>query len=217
MQTKEIYKKRFQHEKKRIKVWKILVDSFFSEFINPEDTVLDIGSGYCEFINAVKCKKKYALDVNTEIKKYAASGVTVLISKSTKIRLKDNSVDKVFISNFFEHITKDEIVKTIGEIKRVLRNKGKVIAMHPNIRFLGKDFWMFFDHITPIDDRAIEEIFLVNDFSLDRRILKFLPFTMSGGAEIPEFLIKIYLKIPLFWVIFGKQSLLVFKKNEQKA
>ena len=37
--------------------------SFFSRWIPADATVLDLGCGYCEFINAVRARKKYAMDV----------------------------------------------------------------------------------------------------------------------------------------------------------
>jgi ubiquinone/menaquinone biosynthesis C-methylase UbiE len=213
MQVEKIYNKRFGNTAKRTRVWKVLVKYFFLKYFKENDTVLDIGGGYCEFINSIKCKKKYVLDINPDIKKYANRDVTVLLAKSTKIPLKKETVDKIFISNFFEHITREDIIKTIIEMKRVLRKDGEIVTMHPNIRFLQKDFWRFFDHITPIDDRALEEIFAIYDFLLEKKILKFLPYTMSGERSTPLVLLKIYLHFPILWKIFGKQSLLVFKKR----
>lgn len=210
--TTKIYNKRFRNIGKRDKVWRILVDLFFDKFVGKNDTVLDIGGGYCEFINSINCKKKYILDINPDVKKYAAKDVVVLIASSTKIPLAHEKIDKVFISNFFEHIAREDIIKTIIEMRRVLKKNGEIITMHPNIRFLQKDFWRFFDHITPIDDRALEEIFSVYDFSLEKKILKFLPYTMSGGRNTPLAFVKIYLRFPILWKFFGKQSLLVFKK-----
>jgi ubiquinone/menaquinone biosynthesis C-methylase UbiE len=212
IRTTKIYNKRFRNIGKRTKVWRILVDLFFYKFISKSDTVLDIGGGYCEFINSIKCKKKYVLDINSDVKKYANKDVVVLIASSTKIPLAHEKIDKIFISNFFEHITREDIIKTIIEMRRVLKKNGEIITMHPNIRFLQKDFWRFFDHITPIDDRALEEIFSVYDFSVEKKILRFLPYTMSGGKNTPLTFVKIYLRFSILWKFFGKQSLLVFKK-----
>ena len=48
----QIYEIRFSGlEEYRNDVWKILVNQFFGKWINPNDTILDLGCGYGEFIN----------------------------------------------------------------------------------------------------------------------------------------------------------------------
>jgi ubiquinone/menaquinone biosynthesis C-methylase UbiE len=121
-------------------------------------------------------------------------------------------VHKVFISNFFEHLTHDDIAATVKELKRVVKKGGMVLVLQPNIRFTAKDYWMFFDHITPVDDRALEEIFTINGFRLEQRILRFLPFTTQSKVPAKPWLVKLYLRMPLIWRIMGKQTFMVFEK-----
>lgn len=212
LQTK-IYNKRFNEITKRDELWSILSKNFFQKFIKKTDTVLDIASGYGEFINNIKCKKKIALDINPDSEKFLKKDINFILARSTNIPLNKEEVDKVFISNFFEHITREEIIKTIQEIKRILKKNGTVIILQPNIRFCNRDYWMFFDHITPIDDRALIEIFEVYGFKNTLRIEKFLPFTTKSKLPQSDIFIKIYLKLPFLWKIFGAQSLLIFKKS----
>lgn len=42
----------------RRRVWQVLC-SFFSKWISADAEVLDLGCGYCEFINTVECRRKY--------------------------------------------------------------------------------------------------------------------------------------------------------------
>lgn len=212
LQTK-IYNKRFNEITKRDELWSILCKNFFQKFIKQTDTVLDIASGYGEFINNIVCENKIALDINPDSKKFLKKDVNFIMAKSTNIPLSKDEVDKVVICNFFEHITREEIVKTIQEIKRILKKNGSVIILQPNIRFCHKDYWMFFDHITPIDDRALIEVFEAYDFKNTLRIEKFLPFTTKSKLPQSDIFIKIYLKLPFLWKIFGAQSLLIFKKS----
>jgi len=193
-------------------MWKMLVEEFFQKYINSQDVVLDMPCGYGEFINNVKAKKKLALDINPDSNQYLAKDVKFLHASSTAIPLRSKTVDKVFISNFFEHISRDDILKTIKELSRILKIGGKVIILQPNIRFCAKDYWMFFDHITPVDDRALTEVFIANNFKIVKKILRFLPY--SSRSKFPQtwLLIKIYINYPLLWKIFGKQSLLIYQK-----
>ena len=174
---------------------------------------MDIGCGYGEFINQVKARKKFAVDLAPEYKKYLNKNVQFFSGSGSKIpQIKSNSIDEIFISNVFEHISRKEILRTIQEMKRVLKKKGKVLILQPNIRFIQYDYWMFFDHVTPIDDRALEETFGVYGFKLQTRYLKFLPYTTKSKLPKSETLIKLYLKLPFLWSFFGKQSFLVFSK-----
>lgn len=214
MNIKKIYQKRFEDKEQREMIWKILVKDFFQKFFDKEDVVVDVACGYGEFINNINCRKKIAVDVNQDTIKKLKKEVKFLLCPSTKMSLiKDNSVDKIFVSNFFEHISKDQIILTINEFKRILKSKGQVLILQPNIRFLASDFWMFFDHITPIDDRALEEIFATKNFYLKKRVLKFLPYTTKSNFPKNLILIKLYLKLPILWWLFGKLSFLIFEKK----
>lgn len=197
----------------RRRMWKILCTYFFERYISPRDTVLDIACGYGEFINAVRCRKKIANDINPVSRTYLTKNITFVSGPSTKISLQSSSVDKIFISNFFEHITREDILKTIKECRRILKPGGRVLVLQPNIRFCAKDYWMFFDHITPIDDRSLTEAFTAMGFTPILDIEKFLPYTTISAYPIYPFLIQIYLCLPILWRFFGKQSFLVFEKS----
>jgi hypothetical protein len=47
-----------------------------------DSTVLEIGAGYCEFINSIRAKRKVAFDLNRDIKKFAKDSVEVVIASS---------------------------------------------------------------------------------------------------------------------------------------
>jgi hypothetical protein len=47
-----LYRQRFLSKDRAAKgqVWQVLCSQFFSRYIAPTDSVIDIGAGYCEFI-----------------------------------------------------------------------------------------------------------------------------------------------------------------------
>src|SRR5260370_27971341 len=99
-----LYRARFSSTDiaKKEKVWAILCDNFFSRFVNPEDRVLEIAAGYCEFINHIKCGEKYAYDANPDTVAYAAKDVKVVIGDCRNMsELKPDYFDVAFASNFF--------------------------------------------------------------------------------------------------------------------
>ncbi|MGQ9631410.1 MAG: methyltransferase domain-containing protein [bacterium] len=144
---RELYRARFDPKEleAKNKIWKILCDDFFQRYIDKEDIVLDIGAGYCEFINNIKCRAKYAVDLNEDTQRFANADVTAYNISSTNLSVfEDNYIDVVFISNFLEHLKdKDEVILTLAEVNRVLKDDGKVLILQPNIKYLYKDYWDF--------------------------------------------------------------------------
>lgn len=216
MNIERLYKVRFSDNEldAKIKMWKILCDHFFSQFINPSDTVVDLGAGYCEFINNIKCAHKIAIDLNPDIKKFALPEVIVINEPCTTVRsLLDNSVDVVFMSNFLEHLTsKSLVVETIHECRRILKPGGKIMILQPNIRFLSKVYWDFFDHHIPLSDRSLSELLESASFVIRTMYPRFLPYTTKSRLPKGGFFILLYLRCRWVWPILGKQVFVVAEK-----
>jgi len=84
----------------RAQVWRVLV-SYFGFWFPRDGAVLDLGAGYCEFINHVTAGTKYAMDLNPDVHKLAAGDVTVLQQDcSDPWPLPEGKLDAVFTSNF---------------------------------------------------------------------------------------------------------------------
>lgn len=211
---KQLYQKRFDNEIVfRQKMWKILCNNFFQKYIPKTSIVLDIACGYCEFLNNINAKKKIGIDLNPDSKLYANSDVEIINGETNNMQsITEENIDVVFVSNFFEHITKEKIIETIKEIRRVLKKNGRLLILQPNIRYCYKDYWMFFDHITPIDDRALIEVLEINGFKIIECKSKFLPFTTKSRYPKLFFLLKVYLSIPILHKIFGQQSFIYAEK-----
>lgn len=210
----EMYRRRFQKELDvRKRLYKVLCNEFFQKYIPEDSTVLEIGAGYCELINNIKAKKKIALDINPDIKNFAENDVEVIVTTSTEMKeIGDKSIDVVIANNFFEHLERKDIVLTLKEIRRILKCGGSLLILQPNIRFCFKDYWMFFDHITPLDDRSLSEVLEIYGFKILECRPKFLPYTTKSKLPKSTLLVKIYLKLkPLQW-IFGKQVFIYARK-----
>lgn len=210
----QIYRRRFGSEIEfRKQMWGVLCRDFFQRYIPQDSVVLEVAVGYCEFINSIKAKRKIALDVNSDTKQYVAPGVELILTESINMaQVGDSSCDVVFVSNFFEHLTKDNIVKTIKEINRVLKSGGRLLILQPNIRFCYDNFWNFFDHITPLDDRSVCEVLECNGFQVKECRERFLPYTTKSNFPKFLFLLRLYLRLPLVQRILGKQSFIYSQK-----
>jgi ubiquinone/menaquinone biosynthesis C-methylase UbiE len=169
-----------------------------------------VAAGHCEFINNIEAGRRLAVDLNPAVLEHAADGVEAYVVRSTDMSpVFDASVDRVFVSNFFEHITRDDIEATLGEIRRVLRPDGKLLVLQPNIRYCARDYWMFFDHITPIDDRALVEAFAAAGFRVELNHPRFLPYTTKSRLPSTDRLVRLYLRSPWAWRILGAQAFMV--------
>jgi SAM-dependent methyltransferase len=216
LQLSQIYEKRFSgHELYRKKVWQKLISNFFSKWIKINDQVLDLGCGYGEFINQIKCGGRHAMDLNPKTKCLLNSNIIFHQQDCTESwKIDHESLDLVFTSNFFEHLpNKRSLDQTIKQIKKALKSNGLLIAMGPNISVLKGKYWDFWDHHVALSDASLVELLEIHDFQIDRAIPKFLPYNMVRVKERPLFLLQIYLKIPIFWKIFGKQFLIIARKK----
>jgi hypothetical protein len=86
------------------------------------------------------------------------------------------------------------------------------MVLQPNIRFCARDYWMFFDHVTPIDDRAFVEGLEIQGFEILEVIERFLPYTTKSRLPKTLFLIKLYLRLRPAWHLLGKQSFILCRK-----
>jgi len=209
------YRRRFDaHLAYRNRVWRVLAAKYFARFIAPDATVLDLGCGYGEFINHIACGKKYAIDLNARARQYLAAGVTFFEQDcAARWPLEDASLDVVFTSNFFEHLpSKQALAETLAEAWRCLRPGGRILAMGPNIRFIGGAYWDFWDHHLALTEISMAEALEVQGFAVERVLPRFLPYTMVNRRRAPAVLLSVYLKIPALWRLFGRQFLVFAAK-----
>lgn len=214
-----IYDRRFGSNRDcRFKVWQILTTSYLYRWIKPEHTVLDLGSGFGQFINHIDCVAKYAMDLNPKCQHQLESNVHFVQQDSSHDwELHPNSIDVVFASNFFEHLPdKASLEKTIGQIHRALRKNGKLIAMGPNIKCLNGCYWDFYDHQIMLTERSLAEALEIQGLGILIMIPKFLPYTLIYAHQCPSPLVRFCLKVPLLWRVFGKQFLVVAIKDTNR-
>ncbi|HEX2853342.1 MAG TPA: class I SAM-dependent methyltransferase [Opitutaceae bacterium] len=214
-ELQSIYLRRFEaHVVYRKKLWDALCDGFFQRFVKPTDTVLDLGCGYGEFINHIRCQRKIGMDLNPQSRAQLAPEVELIAQDcSTRWALPDNSLDVVFTSNFFEHLPdKLSLKNTILESARCLKPGGRLIALGPNIKYVQGAYWDFWDHFLCLTEMSLGEALENNGFRIVRSEPRFLPYTTVGMPKFPPSFIHLFLKLPFLWRIFGKQFLVIGEK-----
>jgi SAM-dependent methyltransferase len=208
-----LYVERFGAEEIAAKerVWAVLCSSFFSRFVRPTDTVLDVAAGYCEFINHIQCREKYAYDANPDVARYAGRDVKVVVGDCRDMSaLPASSFDAAFISNFLEHLeSKRDIDRVLQQVFERLRPRGRLLVLQPNIRYVGSRYWDFYDHATPLTHLSLREGLVKNGFAIELLVPKFLPYTFKSRIPTARWMVRLYLKARPLWWLLGKQTFAV--------
>lgn len=207
-----IYTHRFKGKlAARNNLWQILCGSYFQKLVSPADTVIDIGSGYGEFINNINCAKKIAVDINHDSKKHLNPNTTFLNCSAVDIPHKYYGLaDVIFMSNFLEHLsTKDEVVEVLKVAHKLLKTTGHIIILQPNIDLARQKYWDFIDHKIALNGKSVIEALELTGFTLVKFINRFLPFTTKSPIPQNNFFVKAYLLLPPPLRPFAGQSLFV--------
>ena len=214
--VRELYRERFDpvERNRKVRLWKILC-GHLQRYFPPEGAVLDLGAGYCEFINHIRAARKVAVDMNPDTSACAGPGVEVFQSACAPLPfLESDSFDSVFLSNVLEHLAhKDQVMEVMREIHRVLKPGGSMVVLMPNIRFAYREYWDFFDHQIPLTEKSVVEASLMAGFRARKVIPAFLPYTTKSRFPQWGILVRLYLAVPLLWRFFGKQALVVAEKR----
>jgi SAM-dependent methyltransferase len=209
----QVYKQRWgKAELEKVgEIWETLVKNFFQTLVGDNAKVLDIGCGFCHFLNHLQAKEKIGVDANPDAGRYASSDVTFYCSKDLSLStLPSQYFDCVFISNFLEHLESGtHVTSLLKRVKELLRPEGKLIVLQPNFRLLGAAYFDFIDHKTILTDKSLEEALAIAGFAIERKIIRFLPYTTKSRIPQHPMLVRLYLWLRPLWLLMGKQSLFV--------
>ncbi len=140
------FQSRYSFDKRRQKVWKAICE-YLSKYIPRDSVVLELGSGYCDFINNIKASKKIAVDINSDLKKYCNPDIEFINSNVVDINFQPGSVGIVFASNLFEHLNDKDLNIIIEKVLYCLNSSGRLILIQPNYKYSYRDYWDDYTHI----------------------------------------------------------------------
>jgi SAM-dependent methyltransferase len=200
-------KTRFAPDARREILWRALVKYHFSKLIDPRDTVLELGSGYGNFINNVLAARKLALDIWPEFPNHVRPDVEAHVGSVEDLDwVDDNSVDFAFSSNLFEHVPQSVFVSVLQQLKKKLRPGGTLTLLQPNYRFAYREYFDDYTHVTVYSDIGICDFLSANGFEVIECQPRFMPLTIKSRFKVSPFLIRAYLLSPI--KPMGKQMLI---------
>jgi ubiquinone/menaquinone biosynthesis C-methylase UbiE len=124
-------------------------------------------------------------------------GVEGLVTSVTQLDgVPDNSVDYVFSSNCFEHITQAELVRCLGELKRKMKPGAALSIVQPNFKYCAGEYFDDYTHVTIYTAQGLSDLLAANGFRIIRCEPRFMPLTIKTGAPVHPLLIRLYLASP---------------------
>ena len=213
-----LYAARFHDDERESKarLWRVICEAFFSRYVPDGACVLDLGAGYCDFINNISARRRIAVDLNPDTARFAAPGVEVhqLPLEHLSEAVERETVDLAFASNVFEHLRgPDALLKVLANVRTALRPGGRIMIMQPNVRLVGGAFWDFFDHTLPLSERGMTEALEVAGFRVVECRARFLPYTTKSRLPQWAFLVRLYLRFRPAQYLLGKQMLVVAERT----
>lgn len=212
MNLEKMYKHRFQpHEVKAMTaIWKVLVDDFFSRWIGRDDAVIDIGAGYCHFINQVDAKRRVAVDANPAVAENCAEGVEFF--ETTDLGAVDlgGAFDVAFLSNFLEHLDNaDAVLTLLADTRNILKPGGRIIVLQPNFALTGAKYFDFIDHKTILTDKSLIEALELTGYRVIYVKKHFLPYTSKSALPKAPWMVRLFLKLSFLHFLVAGQSVVV--------
>jgi len=201
---KSYHETRLAYDARRDVLWKTLCEAHFQRLIKTDDCVLELGAGYGDFINHIRCRRRIAVDLWPGMLEHLQPGVEGHAGPVNDLdTIQDSSVDFVFASNLFEHLPQAEFAKTLLALRAKMKTGATLNILQPNYRFAYREYFDDYTHLSVYSDCSLADFLEVNGFRVTEVHPRFLPLTIKSRLPVSSTLIRLYLASP--FKPFGKQ------------
>lgn len=196
-------------------VWQELARVFQADI--PEGSrLLELGAGYCYFVNHIRALERHALDREARVREFAGPGVKTHVGSSTDLSMfADRALNVVFASNLFEHLSRHEFEATIREVQRVLVPGGRLMILQPNFRFGVRDYFDDYTHVTVFTDWSLARWLEALGMRVRKMVPRFIPGDARSGRPKWPWLVRLYLRLPLRLRPLAQQMYCIAEKPAQ--
>jgi SAM-dependent methyltransferase len=171
---------------------------YLASFVPPNAAVLEIGAGYCYFINHVPAQRRVAVDISTDLPRWAGAGVQTYVGDVLKFlrEAEPEQFDFILASNFFEHFEWQQLEEMILLLRRVLKPGGRMAIIQPNFRLAARRYFDDYTHRTVFTDVGLHDWLCSAGFEVVKLLPRFLPLTVKSRGGGLTFLVPLYLRLP---------------------
>jgi len=204
MNQEMYFETRFTPDRQREVLWRTLYRYYFARLIAPTDCVLELGAGYGSFINEVVARRKIAVDSWAGFVNHLQPGIESRVCDVTDLSfLEPSSVNFVFASNLFEHISQDDLTTVLTQLKTALADNGTLNILQPNYYYSYREYFDDYTHRTIYTHTSICDFLEARGYEVVECRPRFLPLTLKSRLPVSPILIRLYLSFP--WKPLAKQ------------
>ena len=183
----------------RAVVWRVIAE-YLQPWVPPDAHVLEVGAGYCCWINAVRAARRVAVDAWPDVARHASQSVEALVlDVSTGLsRFAGDSFDLVLASNVIEHFEPDAAAGLAAEIARLLRPGGRLIVIQPNFRYAYRHYFDDYTHRSAFTHVSLANLLRSRGLRILRVEPRFLPYSLrESRLPVTPWLVRAYLRSPI--------------------
>jgi SAM-dependent methyltransferase len=181
-------------------VWQAIA-AHLARWVPADAAVIEIGAGYCGWVNAVRAGRRVAVDAWPELPRHAAPGVqpVVLDLGGHGLRaLGDAAFDVALASNVLEHFEPDGASVLVADLAALLRPGGRLLVIQPNFRYAYRRYFDDFTHRSIFTDVSLAALLRTHGFHIEASAPRFLPYSMRDGRwPVARWAVRAYLRSPI--------------------
>lgn len=180
-------------------VWRV-VASHLAPLVPESGAVVELGAAYCHWINNIRAARRVAVDLWTDLPRYAGPGVESAVGDVRALlpRMDADTFDVALASNVLEHLTADDAGTVAKEVWRVLKPGGRFVLVQPNFRYAWRQYFDDYTHRSVFTDVSLPNMLKSKGFVVRRVEPRFLPYSMRDTrVPLTAWMVRAYLLSPL--------------------
>lgn len=197
--TGDYHRIHLTEDRARAVIWSAIADHL-ARWVPSGAHVLELGAGYCCWINAVRASRKVAIDSWPDFVKHAGRDVQALvIDATTGLRtLGAAQFDVILASNFLEHFDPDDVARILDDVSTLLRPGGRLLIVQPNFRYAFRQYFDDYTHRSIFTDVSLVNLLRAHGFTIETVHPRYLPYSMRDRRfPIPGWVVRLYLRSPV--------------------